>query len=131
MSVRTTKTQVRYVIQTGLEDDEIDALISHANSIVTRVVGSESLGAAVLKDLETWLTAHLIAIGKERQPLSEKVGDIWLSFEKMGGKGFLEMTTYGRMVLFLDPTGNFQRSSLKRASIRAVKQNDEPMGTND
>lgn len=128
MSVRTTKTQVRYVIETALEDDEIDALISQSNSIVTRTIGDEGLAAAVLKDIETWLTAHLIAIGKERQPLSEKVGDIWLTFEKMGSKGFLEQTTFGQMVLFLDPTGKFQKSSLKRASIKAVKQNDEPIG---
>ena len=53
MSVRTTKTAVRYVIQTALEDDEIDALIVQANSIVTRVVGDEGLASAVLKDMET------------------------------------------------------------------------------
>lgn len=131
MSARTTKTAVRYVIDTALEDDEIDAMITQANLMVTRVVGSAGLADDVLKDIETWLTAHLIAIGKERQPLSEKVGDIWLTFEKRGGKGFLEMTTYGQAVLFLDPTGNFQKSSLKRASIVAIKQDTEPMGTDD
>lgn len=131
MSVRTTKTAVKYVIQTALEDDEIDALITQANLIVTRTVGDEGLAADLLKDMETWLTAHLIAIGKERQPLSEKVGDIWLTFEKIGASGFLEQTTFGQMVLFLDTTGNFQRSSLKRASIRAIKQNDNPLGSDD
>lgn len=131
MAVRTTKTKVRYVIQTGLEDDEIDALITQSNSIVTRTIGDEGLESTLLRDIETWLTAHLIAIGKERQPLSEKVGDIWLTFEKTGAKGFLEQTTYGQMVLFLDSTGNFQKSSLKRASIKAVKQNNDPIGHDD
>ena len=131
MSVRTTKTAVRYVIQTALEDDEIDALIMQSNLIVTRIVGSEGLASDVLKDMETWLTAHLIAIGKERQPQSEKVGDIWITFQKQDTKGFLESTTYGQMVLFLDSTGLFQKSSLKRASITAIKQNDDPIECDD
>jgi hypothetical protein len=124
MAARTTKTQVRYVIETALEDDEIDALITQANSIVTRTLENEALGDSLLKDIETWLTAHLIAMGKERQPIR-------VTFEKNGAKTFLERTTYGQMVLFLDPTGLFQKSSMKRASIRAIKQNDEPMGQDD
>src|SRR5690606_5566991 len=124
MSVRTTKTAVRAVIETALEDHEIDALIAQANSIVTRVVGGENLTSAILKDLETWLTAHLIAIGKERQPFSEKVGDISVQFAKTTFKGFLESTSFGQMVLFLDPTGNFQKSAAKTASIKAIKQNN-------
>jgi hypothetical protein len=131
MSVRTTKTAVRYIIDTALEDDEIDALITQANLMVTRVVGEEGLASDLLKDLETWLTAHLIAIGKERQTLSEKVGDIWLTFNKLGGKGFLEQTTFGMTVLFMDTSGNFQKSSLKRASIHSVKQNTDTWTATD
>lgn len=131
MSVRTTKTAVRYVIQTALEDDEIDAIIGQANGVVTRVLSGEALADSLLRDIETWLTAHLIAMSKERQPLSEKVGDIWLSFEKRSGNGFLEMTTFGQMVLFLDPTGSFQKSSMKKAAITAIKQDNLPMGTDD
>jgi hypothetical protein len=124
MSVRTTKTSVKAVIDTVLEDHEIDPLIEMANRIVTRTVGSEGLTDALLKDIETWLTAHLIAIGKERQPLSEKVGDIWLTFEKTGMKSFLESTRFGQMVLFMDTSGKFQTSSMKKGTIRAIKQND-------
>ena len=131
MSARTTKTAVRYVIETALEDDEVDALITQANAIVTRVVGNEGLAADLLRDLETWITAHLIAIGKERQPLVEKVGDVWLQFEKTGTGNFLDSTSYGRMVQFLDTTGNFQKSSLKRASIKAIKQDDDPIGNDN
>lgn len=131
MSVRTTKTKVRYVIETALEDDEIDEMIRQSNLIVTRTVGNEGMNSDLLLQLETWLTAHLIAIGKERQPISEKVGDIWVQYQKSELKSFLESTTFGRMVLFLDSSGQFQASSMKRASISAVKQNNTPMGTND
>lgn len=125
MSVRTTKTAVRYITSTSLEDDEIDALIATANRIVTRVVGSEGMDTDLLKDIETYLTAHLIAVGPERQPIVEKVGDVWLQFDKTGFKSFLEATRFGQMVLFLDTSGNFQRSSLKRASISAIRQDED------
>lgn len=126
--IRTTHTLVRAVIQTGLDNNEIEALIIQAHAIVDANVGTSALSETTLQTMETWMAAHLIAIGKERQPISEKVGDIWLQWEKHGGKGFLEQTTYGQMVLFLDTTGNFQKSSYKRAYIKAVKQNDYPMG---
>lgn len=135
MSIRTTNTAVRSVIPTGLTDDEIDALIVQSNTIVNRTLVNKGLAEDLLKDIETWLTAHLIATGKEIQPISEKVGDVSVQYSAVGGKrdkgGFLEETTYGRMVLFLDTSGGFQKSSMKRASIKAVKQNSDPMGTSD
>lgn len=123
MSFRTTKAAVKYVMDTTLEDDEIDAYIGHANLIVSRVTSDEGLGAELLKQIETYLAAHLIAIGKERQPLEERVGDIWLVYQESPA-GFLESTTYGRMVLFLDTSGVFQKTSMKKATIKAIKQNN-------
>lgn len=125
---RTTKTQVRYVLETALEDDEIDALIDHASAMVTSVLGNEGLDSDLLLRIETYLTAHLIAIGKERQPIKERVGDIELQFHKMGGSGFLsflEQTTFGQAVLFMDTRGLFQKISSKRAFITAIKQNND------
>lgn len=121
MSFRTTAIAVKGVIDTTLESDEIEVYIGHANLIVTRVTAEESLSAELLKQIETYLSAHLIAIGKERQPLEERVGDIWLVYQE-SPSGFLESTTYGRMVLFLDTSGVFQKSSMKKVSIKAIKQ---------
>lgn len=123
MSVRTTKTAVKAIIDTTLEDHEIDAFIAQSNSIVTRVTSNENLSTTLLKDLETWLTAHLMAISKERQPLEERVGDIWLVYQE-SPSGFLQSTTYGQMVLFLDTSGAFQKTAMKKATIRAIKQTD-------
>lgn len=121
MAVRTDNTEVKTIIPTALEDTEIDALIIVANRMVTRTVGSEGLTAELLKDIETWMTAHLIAVGKERQVASEKVGDIWLTYNK-NPQGFLQSTTYGQMVLTLDTSGKFQTAIKQKASIVAIKQ---------
>lgn len=121
MAVRTTNTEVKIIIPTALEDAEIDSLIEVANRMVTRTLDGEGLTTALLKDIETWMTAHLISIGKERQVQSEKVDDIWLTYTK-NPSGFLQSTTYGQMVLMLDTTGNFQKTVMKKATFTAIKQ---------
>jgi hypothetical protein len=122
--MRSTVTLVKTIMSTGLEDVEIEALIEVANRMVTSVLPTSSLSEAVLTDIETWLTAHLIAIGKERQTKDERVGDVWVKYNESKGQ-FLLSTTYGQMVLFLDSTGSFQSSSKLRASITAIKQEPE------
>jgi len=121
MAVRTTLTDVKNVIETSLIDGDITSLINQANLIVTRKVGGEGLTSELLKDIETWLTAHLIAITKERQPEKEKVGQIEALYHK-NPDGIMEQTTYGQMVLFLDTSGKFQESEKKRTSFNAIKQ---------
>jgi len=96
MALRTNITEVKIIIPTALADSEILSLINVSNRMVTRTVGGEGLTDDLLKDIETWLTAHLISIGKERQVQSEKVGDIWLTFTK-NPQGFLQSTTFGQM----------------------------------
>lgn len=123
MAVRTTATAVNEIMQSALTDAEIDSIISHANRVVTRKLGGEGMTDALLKDIETWLTAHLIALGKERQPITEKVGDVWAVYNK-NPEGFLMSTTFGQMVLFLDTSGKMGQAELKKARIKAIQQTD-------
>ena len=119
--MRSTVTLVRTVMSTGLEDVEIEGIIEVANRMVTNIMSGEAVAEEVLTDIETWLTAHLIAIGKERQTKDERVGDVWVKYNENKYQ-FLMSTTYGQMVVMLDPTGSFQKTSKLRASITAVKQ---------
>ncbi len=121
MANRTDVTTVKAIMDTALTNDEITPMIAQANRVVTRILGGTTLTAEELEDIETYLTAHLIAIGPERQPQEEKVGDIWLTFQEKP-KAFLESTTYGQMVLFLDSTGLMQVSTKKKITFTAIKQ---------
>jgi len=120
---RTDASSVNAIMQSALNDSEIEAVIEHANRIVTRKLGGEGLTSELLTDIETWLTAHLIATGKERQPQQEKIGDIWLVYNK-NPDGFLKSTDFGQMVLFLDTSGKMGQAELKKARIKAIKQTD-------
>lgn len=121
--MRTSIIAVKAVIPTALEDTEINPFMVMSNMVVTRVLGNEGLEDELLKTIETWLTCHLIAVSKERQPWEERVGDIWLRYQE-NPKPFLESTTFGQTVLFLDPTGKFQATTMKKASFKAIKQED-------
>ncbi len=121
---RTSNAEVLKISDTALTTSQIDNIIEFANRSVTNTLGGEGLTIALLKDIETWLTAHLIAVGKERQPEGEKVGDIWLTYQKKINEG-LRSTSYGQMVLSLDTSGKFQQSMKQKVSIRAVKQIQE------
>ncbi len=122
MAVRTTADNVNEVIQTALTDTDIEALIAHASRVITTRLGGEGLTTAVLTDIETWFTAHLIATGKERAPVGEKIDDVWLTYLKYSTKEFLGTTSYGQYVLLLDTSGKMQEASKQQASIIAIQQ---------
>ena len=109
---------------TALTDIQIDVFIGIANRMVTERLGSEGLSADLLKDIESFLTAHLIAIGKERQAIDERIDNIQASYQGVFGEG-LKSTTYGQMVLTLDTTGLFAKAGKTAATIRSIYQVDQ------
>lgn len=122
--MRATETDVRSVLNTGLENPEIQRLLGFANRQVTATLSSAGLTDAVLKDIETWLTAHFIAIGKERQTEEERVDDIWVVHQGIFKEG-LRSTTYGQMVLMLDTSGSFNKATKQKVSFHAIPQDPD------
>lgn len=117
-----TTTQLKQIIDTALEDSDLTAHINIANNLVTQVIGSSSgLDSDTLENIELYLAAHIIAIGKERQALHEKVGPSSVIYQGKFGEG-LKSTTYGQMVLTLDSTGKLANVGKQRAKIRAINQ---------
>lgn len=121
MANRVTLDEVKEIIETDLNNTSINAFILSANITVTAILGSDTvITTAQLKEIERWLTAHLIASSKERQAHSEKVGDANITYEGKTGKG-LDSTTYGQQVMLLDTTGKIVSNiGKKRASITAI-----------
>ena len=115
MAVRTTATAVKAIIETTQLDATITTyFIPPANRMVTQVLGT-SLSSAILTDIETWLTAHLLAISVERQATKMKIDDT----EETYGKTALGLnnTTYGQMVLALDTTGEMANMGKAKTPI--------------
>ena len=104
MAARTTIAKVKIIITTTLSDPDIQSYIDNANTFLDALTWNITLSEALLTVIETWLTAHMIAMTKERQTTKEKVGE---ASEDYGGKfGLnLDFTSYGQNVLMLDYSG--------------------------
>lgn len=126
MSVRTTEANVKNIMETALESKEIIEMIKVANRLVTAKLGSASIDDETMADIETWMTAHLIAIGKERQAIVERVNDIWITYQ--GNYEFadsLRTTSYGQMCILTDPSGLLQKAGMLKAKINSIPQSPE------
>ena len=103
-----------------LTDSEIQAYITDANVLVNDLLTNSGLSTGLLKAIEKWLTAHMIASTRMRMAAREGAGGASITYTGTFGEG-LKSTPYGQHVIALDTTGAFASLALKRASITAVK----------
>ena len=123
MAVRVSAAEVKVIIPTSLSDTSVDAYIALANPMVNNTVTC-GLSEAVLKEIERWLTAHLIAITRDRTTTEEKLGEASVKYAGNFGEG-LKSTPYGQMVLQLDTCGQFGNLGMKEISTTAIESFDE------
>jgi hypothetical protein len=98
---RVTEYDVQDILPTTIP---LHPFILAATTIVDHHLGTLGLSAALLKEIERWLTAHLVCV---RQPRWTEMrdGDTATVLEQGDmGKG-LYATRYGAQVALLDPTG--------------------------
>jgi hypothetical protein len=105
-------------------DDIVNAYIAGANATVNEVLEGQGLSADVMKEIERWLSAHLIALTRERVSVKEEAGTAKIQYSDIYGKG-LEATDYGQMVLTLDTTGNMAATGGKNATVFAIPEFEE------
>lgn len=122
MANRVTAAELQEIISTSLSESVLDAFITGANLIVTEHLGdSEELSSAQLKEIERWLSAHLLACTRERQAKSENVKDASISYMGDSGKG-LDATLYGQQVKLMDTSGVLAEVvGKKRATLYAIR----------
>lgn len=119
---RVTATEVKGIIDTDLTDAAVEVYITSANVMVDSVLGTGTTD--LLKEVERWLSAHMIAITKERQEKSVEAGGASVNYSGRFGD-MLQSTTYGQTVLMLDITGKFANLGGHRPKIIAIKSFDE------
>lgn len=125
MANRVTSTEVQEIIETDLSPLTINTYISAANLTVSAFLGSSTvLSAAQLKEIERWLTAHLMASTRVRQAQDEKAGEASIKYQGKTEMG-LDGTLYGQQVKLLDTTGTLAaKLGKKKASTFAVTSFD-------
>jgi len=110
MANRVTVTEVRqlYAFDTAIVDADATIFINAAHILTDRVntVGGMT-DAAQLKEIERWLSAHLIAI-RDPQAASEKADVVSQNFQYRVDLN-LNQTRYGQMAIILDTTGTLAK----------------------
>ena len=122
---RVTESEVLAIMDSELAESVVAAYIISANTFTTNIVGDTTLPDDVLKEIERWLTAHMIASSKDKETKEEGAGGAYLKYAGFWGVG-LQGTKYGQMVLSLDTSGKFAALDLKKmqARIRTVPEGD-------
>ena len=112
---RVTEMEVQAILDESVSVDDITVFITGANILVTKKMASSGLDDDQLKEIERWLTAHMMSMSvRARATSKEKVGDVSVEYAGQFGKG-LEATPYGQMVLALDTTGTMTNLGKKKA----------------
>lgn len=120
--MRATEQEVKDILpsDTSITLSKITPYLVSANSFVTNSLQGE-LDDAVLKEIERWLTAHMVTVINERLSKEEGAGGAYIKYAGAWGEE-LASTQYGQMVLMLDTSNTLRNLSdgKKRASIYAV-----------
>jgi len=120
MAYRVTAAEVLEIMDdVTLSDPIVEAYIVGANTLVSDVLSTQGLSATTLKEIERWLSAHMIASTRERQATEEGAGGAYIKYAGSFGEQ-LKSTPYGQMVLTLDSSGLMHNLELKSATLRAV-----------
>ena len=100
---RTDSAAVCAVLDTELNDDEVEPFINTANLMVTTYLGTSDLAADLLKEIETYLAAHF-ATHRDRVTSDEKADGVSFKFQGKTDMG-LDSSLYGQTAQILDSTG--------------------------
>lgn len=116
MAPRVNDTEVKRIIKTSLDTTPF---INTANVLVDQYLGSSALSDVLIRQIELWWSAHLVAI-RELQPSEEKIGKTETKYQGKTGMG-LNATLYGQQVLMLDPTGILNNLGRKVAKFETIQ----------
>jgi hypothetical protein len=122
MANRVTEAEVIAIMDTALTEPEILPFINSANAYLNAILVPTGLfSEELLTEMEKWLSAHMATIGKERLSKEEGAGPAYIKYAGQWAMG-MQGTSYGQMVLNLDPTGTLANilKGKSSASIWAV-----------
>lgn len=100
---RATPEDVKAVIDFDPSIEDLQPFIDAANELVTEVCAVAGVSTNRLKIIETWLSAHFIAIRDPRYT-SRSLGDASHAFQSQVGLN-LGLTPYGQQAMLLDTKG--------------------------
>ena len=118
MAARVTVAEVEEILDTTLEDKQVRAFISAADTLVTDILAGGGHSTKTLVEITRWLSAHLATV-RELQVTEEKIGDASIKYQKATGLG-LDNSHYGQYVKILDTSGKLAALGSKKARVEVA-----------
>jgi hypothetical protein len=121
-----TATEVKAIMDNcTVADTVVDTCIIAADEVINNVFEDDiEITATLLKEIERWFTAHMIASVFDRPVSKERVGEVDVWYANVW-KENLASTPYGQMVKQLDVSGKMANAlGGIRAGVYAVKSFD-------
>jgi len=116
---RVTTAEVKEILSTNLEENQLRAFITSANILVTDVLAGKHSGD-ILKQIELWLSAHFSSI-RDQRAAEEKIGDASIRYQGRTGLG-LDATLYGQQVKMLDTSGTLANLGKKKSVVEVAHE---------
>jgi len=122
---RVTVTEVKEVMDNcTVADTIVNTFILVGELLIDKVFTNDTvLGSDVLKEVERFYVAHLVAMTKSRVTTEEKLGEAAVKYAGKYGMN-LDATPYGQIAKQLDTTGKLASVGKQVASMKAVKNFD-------
>lgn len=124
---RVTVTEVEEIMEalpSWITDAKITAFITAANLMVTDIYQySTDASTSLKKEIERWLTAHMLTVSLNRMARREQIGEAEIEYIGRFGEG-LKGSPYGQMVLELDTTGLIQKLGKQDITVYAIPSFD-------
>ena len=117
---------VREIVDTSLEDGDINAMINTAYRMTLSIADAldDCGGEGMVDDIQKHLAAHFIVTRERRVKQKSVAGEYSVTYEYGElGEG-LHSTPYGQTALTLDCTGALARLGLKKASLKVYRYSD-------
>lgn len=120
---RVTASEVKEIMpDLSMEDTQVLPFINAANVVINKVFADDvAVGTDLLKEIERWFTAHMIASTPfYRQAFRERVGEADIIYTGEF-KQDLSSTPYGQMVKTLDTTGKMANMGKRGITTFTIK----------
>ena len=123
MGIRVTGDEVKAIIDTELTAAQVDPFIEAASAMVDYYLSGKLSNTTLLRNIEKWLAAHLIAAGPDPREQEVRIGTVEVNLEGRTTTG-LGFSRYGQQAMMLDPTGTLKNLGKQVAKFTVLSESD-------
>ena len=113
---RVIPQEVKQIISTSI--DPLPFIEAASVIVIDRLTG-KGLSNNTLREIERYLSAHLISISLQRQTKTVKIGDASETYTGEFGEG-LKSTLYGQMAIALDSSGSLMNVGKQKMVFETI-----------